>query len=120
MESFHAFAKIVRLPQPAVAMPFELDRDRERRVLGIVEKLLRGALCERRERKQFVDQSVGRRFELAIGDAFGGDAPIEACVPAMRLERITISLVRVMPTIFCRRAEPPEPGIWPSFCSGNA
>ena len=28
--------------------------------------------------------------------------------------------VRVMPTIFCRRAEPPEPGIWPSFCSGRA
>ena len=34
-----------------------------------------------------------------------------ACLPAMRLERITMSLVRVMPTIFCRRAEPPEPGI---------
>ena len=31
-----------------------------------------------------------------------------------------MSLVRVMPTIFCRRAEPPEPGIWPSFCSGSA
>jgi hypothetical protein len=30
-----------------------------------------------------------------------------------------MSLVRPMPTICCRRAEPPEPGIWPSFCSGN-
>ena len=28
--------------------------------------------------------------------------------------------VRVMPMIFCRRAEPPEPGIWPSRCSGSA
>ena len=28
--------------------------------------------------------------------------------------------VRVMPTIFCRRAEPPEPGICPSRCSGSA
>ncbi len=41
-------------------------------------------------------------------------------LPGMRRERITISLVRVMPTIFCRRAEPPEPGICPSFCSGRA
>ncbi len=31
-----------------------------------------------------------------------------------------MSLVRVMPMIFCRRAEPPEPGIWPSRCSGSA
>ncbi len=28
--------------------------------------------------------------------------------------------VRVMPMIFCSRAEPPEPGIWPSRCSGRA
>ena len=38
----------------------------------------------------------------------------------MRRERMTMSLVRVMPTIFCSRADPPEPGIWPSFCSGSA
>jgi len=31
-----------------------------------------------------------------------------------------MSFVRVMPTIFCNRAEPPEPGICPSFCSGSA
>src|SRR5450830_68982 len=43
-----------------------------------------------------------------------------ACWPGTRRERMTTSLVRVMPTIFCRRAEPPEPGIWPSFCSGSA
>ena len=42
------------------------------------------------------------------------------CGPGMRRERITLPLVRVMPAIFCRRAEPPEPGIWPSFCSGRA
>jgi len=29
----------------------------------------------------------------------------------MRRDRITMSLVRVMPTIFCKRADPPEPGI---------
>jgi hypothetical protein len=38
----------------------------------------------------------------------------------MRRERITMSLVRVMPTIFCNRAEPPDPRIWPSFCSGSS
>jgi len=43
-----------------------------------------------------------------------------ACFAGRRRERITMSLVRVMPTIFCSRAEPPEPGIWPSFCSGSA
>ena len=51
----------------------------------------------------------------------GRDAPFVApAAPGMRRERITMSLVRVMPTIFCSRAEPPEPGIWPSFCSGSA
>ena len=42
-----------------------------------------------------------------------------ACCAAMRRERMTMSLVRVMPTIFCSRADPPDPGIWPSRCSGR-
>ena len=53
----------------------------------------------------------------------GGAAP-EACARMIaRLARergITMSLVRVMPMIFCSRAEPPEPGICPSRCSGSA
>ena len=44
---------------------------------------------------------------------------VELAEPGIRFERITMSLVRVMPIIFCSRAEPPEPGIWPSFCSGS-
>ena len=45
---------------------------------------------------------------------------VDLPVADIRRERMTMSLVRVMPTIFCRRAEPPEPGICPSFCSGRA
>ena len=101
-------------------MAFELDGDGQRRILGIVEQLLGRALRERREGAKFVDQRVGRRFELGIGHAFGGDAPVIRLLRRDALERITMSLVRVMPMIFCRRAEPPEPGICPSFCSGNA
>ena len=33
---------------------------------------------------------------------------------------VTMSFWRVMATIFCSRALPPEPGIWPRFCSGSA
>jgi MFS family permease len=43
-----------------------------------------------------------------------------ASLAGMRLERITMSFVRVMPTIFCKRAEPPDPGICPRRCSGRA
>ena len=71
-----ALAEIVRLPQPAVAVAFELDRERQRRVFGVVQQLLRRALRERRERAQFVDQRVGRRFELVVRHALGRDAPV--------------------------------------------
>ena len=91
-----------------------------RRVLGVVEQLLGRALGHRREGAQLIDQRVDRRFQLGVGHAIGGDAPVERLAAGMRLERITMSLVRAMPTIFCSRAEPPEPGIWPSFCSGRA
>ena len=37
MKRFDAFAEIVRLTQPAVAMALEFDGDRERRVLGIIQ-----------------------------------------------------------------------------------
>src|SRR5690348_1963922 len=44
VEGLDAFLEIVGLAQPAVAMPFELDRNRQRRIFSIVEELLRGAL----------------------------------------------------------------------------
>src|SRR6516165_11612998 len=39
VESFNSFLEIFRLTQPAVAMAFEFDRYRKRRILGIVQKL---------------------------------------------------------------------------------
>src|SRR5581483_8928653 len=77
MEGFDAFTEVFRLPQPAVAMTFELDGDRQCRILGVVVQLLRCALRDRREGEELVDQRVGCRFELLVGDAFGGDAPVE-------------------------------------------
>ena len=40
-------------------MPFQLDRDGKRRVLGVVQQALRRALRERRERAQLVDERIG-------------------------------------------------------------
>src|SRR5208282_3502092 len=77
VEGFDALAKIVRLPQAAVAMPLKLNGNGERRVFGIVQKLLGRALCNWREGAQLVDERVGGRLELRIGDAIGGNAPVE-------------------------------------------
>ena len=101
-------------------MAFQLDRDREGGILGIVKELLGGALGERREAVQLVDQGRSGAFELIVGNGFGGDPPVVRLPAGNAPERMTMSLVRVMPTIFCRRAEPPEPGICPSRCSGSA
>ena len=120
VESLDAFLEIVRLAQAAVAMALEFDRDRQRRILGIVEQLLRGALRQRREGAKLVHQLVGRILSSPSGTHSVAMPQSSACFAEMRLERITMSLVRVMPTIFCSRAEPPDPGICPSFCSGNA
>src|ERR1043166_7301825 len=81
VERLDALAEILRRAQPAVAMALQLDRDRERAILGVVEELLGGALGERREAAQFVDQRVGRDLELIVGHALGGDAPV-ARLPA--------------------------------------
>ena len=56
-------------------MALELDRDRQRRVLGVVQELLGGSLGQRRERAEFVDKLVGRFLQFGIGHAFGDDAP---------------------------------------------
>src|SRR5215203_3785813 len=101
-------------------MALEFDRDREAGVLGVVEQFFRGALRQRREAAQFFtslsvadSSSASETHSVAMPQSW-------ACCAGMRLERITMSLVRVMPTIFCSRAEPPDPGICPSRCSGNA
>src|SRR5579863_4954106 len=77
VEGFDALAEIVGLPQAAIAMPLELDGDGEGRVFGIVQQLLGRALRQRREGAQLVDQRIGCRFQLAVGNTFGGDAPVE-------------------------------------------
>ena len=58
-------------------MPLEFDCDRERRILGIVEQLLGGALSDRRKTAQFVYQRIGSAFEFRIGNAIGCDTPIK-------------------------------------------
>src|SRR3954466_9357471 len=40
VEGLYAFLEVLRLAQAAVAMAFELDCDRQRRILGVVEELL--------------------------------------------------------------------------------
>jgi len=44
VEGLDSLAEVIRGAQPAVAMAFELDGQRERRVFGVVQELLRGAL----------------------------------------------------------------------------
>ena len=56
-------------------MAFQLDRDRQRRILGVVQKFFGGALGNRRERAQFLGQPVGGRFQFGVRHAFGGHTP---------------------------------------------
>ena len=58
-------------------MALEFDRNCQCRVLGIVEELLGGALSDRGEASQLIDQLVGDRFEVLVRDAFGDDAPFK-------------------------------------------
>jgi hypothetical protein len=77
MESLDPLPEVIGLPQAAVAMPFQLDRDRERCVFGVVEKLLGRALGDRGEAAQLVHECVHGRFQLVVGDAFRGDPPFQ-------------------------------------------
>ena len=111
VEGFDPFPEIIRLAQPAVAMAFQFDRNRQRAILGIVQKFLCRPLRERREAA-----SSSTSLSVAFSSSASGTHSVAMphsmpAWPEMRLERITMSLVRVMPTIFCRRAEPPDPGI---------
>src|SRR5205085_10473730 len=58
VERLDALLEVVGLAQPAVAMAFQLDRNRQRRVLGVVEQFLGGALRQWRERAQLIHQRV--------------------------------------------------------------
>jgi hypothetical protein len=78
VEGFDPFLEVVRLTQPAVAMAFQFDRDRQRRIFGVVQQFLGGPLCQRREGTEFIDQLVGGLLEFGIWHAFGRDAPIES------------------------------------------
>src|SRR5215469_18777367 len=76
MKRLDALAKVFRTAKPAVAVSFQLDRNRKRSVLCIVQQLLRGALSERRKRDQFANECIGCSFEVAISDTLRRDTPI--------------------------------------------
>ena len=57
------------------------DRERQRAILNVVQEFLGGALGERGEVPQLVDERVGCGFELAVGHTVGGDAPIARLAP---------------------------------------
>src|SRR5262245_42981671 len=50
MKRLDTFLEISRLPEPAVAVPLELNGDGQRCILGVVQELLGGALGDGRER----------------------------------------------------------------------
>jgi hypothetical protein len=70
-----ALAKVFRAAQPGVALAFELDCERQRCILDVIQELLRCPLCQRGEDAQFVNECVGRGFELAVGNTVGSNAP---------------------------------------------
>src|SRR3984885_6251347 len=62
VEGLDALLEVIGLAQTAVAMAFQLDRDRQRRILGVVQELLRRSLGHRREGARFIDELFGRLF----------------------------------------------------------
>src|SRR5579862_70735 len=77
VERLDPLLEVIRLAQTAVAMAFQFDRNRQRRVLGVVEEFLGGSLRQRQEGAELVDELVGRFFKLGIRNAFGSDAPVK-------------------------------------------
>src|SRR6476646_9787560 len=71
VECFDALTKVVRLPEPAIAMALKFNRRREGRVFCVVKQLLGSALRERREGATLFHQFIGRSFEIAIRHPFG-------------------------------------------------
>src|SRR5208337_721597 len=82
VECLHAFLEVLRGAKAAIAMPLKLDGDAQARILRVVEKLFRGPLRKRRERPQLIHKRTGRVFQLAVGDAFGCNAPVVGLTPA--------------------------------------
>ena len=62
MESFHAFLEIIGLAQAAIAIPFELDRNREGCIFGIVEQLFGRTLRNGSEGTKLVYQGSPYAF----------------------------------------------------------
>jgi hypothetical protein len=81
MKRLDPLPEIVGGAEAAVIGAFEFDGEGERRVLGVVEELLGGALREGRKGAELVDESGGRGFELGIGHAVGRDAPFIGLPP---------------------------------------
>src|ERR1700736_1575008 len=69
VKGLDAFAEIVGAAQPAVALAFELDCERQAGILDIVYQLLRAALRQWRKAAQLFGQPIARRFKFVIGDA---------------------------------------------------
>jgi hypothetical protein len=59
-------------------MALEFDRDRKRRILGVVQELLCRAVGERREGAELIHEPVGRHLQLGIRYTFGCNAPCSA------------------------------------------
>src|ERR1700736_7040265 len=55
-----ALAEIVGAAQPAVALAFELDRQRQAGILDVVHQLFRAALRQRRKAAQLFGQRIAR------------------------------------------------------------
>jgi hypothetical protein len=60
MKGLDAFAEIVGATQPAVALAFELDRQRQAGILDVVHQLFRAALRQRRKAAQLFGQRIAR------------------------------------------------------------
>ena len=76
MKGLDAFAEIVGAAQPAVALAFELDCERQAGILDIVYQLLRAALRQCWKSAQLFGQPIARRFKFVIGDAVGRTPPL--------------------------------------------
>ena len=76
MKGVDALTEIIRAAQAAIGLALQLDRQRQIRVLDVVQQLLRGALSQRREPAQLLDEAIGCGFQFGIRSALGGDAPL--------------------------------------------
>src|ERR1700736_6795188 len=61
-----ALAEIVGAAQPAVALAFELDCQRQAGILDVVHQLFRAALRQWRKAAQLFGQPIARRFKFGL------------------------------------------------------